>query len=88
LAAADVVKSPKIFAKSMINITQPFEGVAVSSAWFGVNYVIKNKNQTLGSIREISGFRLSREFAIDLPDSINASIQFFVFFLVCNNAYR
>jgi hypothetical protein len=88
LATAEVVKSAKFFAGSVINITQPFEGVVSSLAWFSAKYVVKSNGKTLGTIRESSGFRLRRELVVDLPDNIDASVQFFLFFLVCNHAYR
>jgi hypothetical protein len=88
LATADVIKLPKFFSRHKINIIQPFEATVTSLGWFGAHYEVKTNNEVLGAIRESSGFRFKRELRVDLPDSIAPAIQFFLFFLVCNHAYR
>ena len=89
IAAADVLQSKKWFTRSTITIVEPFSGAVVrKSGVFTTRYQVMNGKEPLGTVAEKGGLTVKRELIIDLPNSISAPVQFFVFFLVHNHAYR
>jgi hypothetical protein len=89
LASAKVVSSGKFFKRSTITITEPFTGQLIrKNVWFAVRYELTLDGEFLGSIAEKSRLTVKREIFIDLPDCISAPVQFFLFFLVHNHAFR
>ena len=89
LASADVVSQKKWFRRPTITITEPFTGEVVrKSGLFAVRYEVMKDRVMQGVVAEKSGFTTKRELHIDLPSSISVPVQLFIFFLVCNHAYR
>lgn len=89
LAIADRIGSKKMFTRPTITVTEPFEGLLKrTSGLFSIRYALTSKGSRLGTVVEKTGLRRKRELLIDLPEAISPPIQFFVFFLVCNQAYR
>lgn len=88
-AMATVIHPKKPGSKRLeLRIKEPFEAELISQSTFlGVRYELVKDGVTLGSIYE-KGFSLTRRLWIDLPDAIPAPVQFFVFFLVCNQSFR
>lgn len=95
LASADVGKTGKRLARPTIQITQPFQGQVISkSTLFTTRYQVTNGGEDgkdgaiTGTIASEARLMLKRELLIDLPAAVSAPVQFFLFFLVCNHAYR
>ncbi len=89
LASAGVIKSKKMFARKNITVLTPFEGKVIrKSTLFTTRYEVLNKDTVIGTIAERAALTTKRELTIGLPSSISAPIQFFLLFLVCNDAYR
>ena len=89
LAVASVTHPKKPGAKRVaIRIGQPFEAELIGkSTLLGVRYELVRDGVKLGSVYE-KGFSVTRRLWIDLPEVIPAPVQFFVFFLVCNQSFR
>ncbi len=89
LASADVVGAKGLFKRPTLTITKPFAGQIIRrSGLFTVCYEVFRDRMSMGTIAEKGGLTVRRELSIDLPDSISAPVQFFLFFLVYNHAYR
>jgi hypothetical protein len=88
LASAKVIGSKKRFERNSILMTQPFEAQVLRRGnLFSARYEIKQRGSMVGSIAEKTVLLFKRELVIDLPETINAPIQFFMLFLVCNDAF-
>lgn len=89
LAVASVTHPNKAGAKRVaIRIEEPFNAELISkSTLLGVRYELVRDGVRLGSVYE-KGFSVNRRLWIDLPDLIPAPVQFFAFFLVCNQSFR
>jgi hypothetical protein len=89
LASADVIIQKKIFKRSVITITEPFAGELVrKSGLFSFRYELLKDGAVFGVLSEKSGLAVKRQIFIDIADSISAPVQFFMFFLAHNHAYR
>lgn len=95
LASAVVGKTGKRLERPTIRVTQPFQGQVIrKSTLFTTRYEVTRdgedgKNGAMaGTIASEARLMLKRELQIDLPASVSAPVQFFLFFLVCNQAYR
>lgn len=89
LAIADSTGSKKLFRRPTLTLTAPLKGLLTrTSFFFSTRYTLSSGGSELGRIAEKPGLRTKRELLIDLPDSISPPIQFFIFFLACNQAYR
>src|SRR5512133_3343923 len=89
LASADVINPKKLFKRPTITITEPFAGQVIrKSGWFTFRYEVVKEKSLVGSISEKRGVTIKREIYIDLPDSVSAPVQFFIFFLAHNHAFR
>lgn len=59
------------------------------SRFFRMHFDLEQNGQTLGSIRDVSGFTLwRRSFEIDLPPDLADAVQVFLFFLSVNATFR
>jgi len=93
LALAEVKRSKKRFQRSAISLIQPFAGrVVCHRSFFTLRYELIKADWTgdasVGQIAQAAKLSIKRKLTINLPDSICAPIQFFIFFLVCNHAVR
>ncbi len=89
LASADVVRVKKFFGRHTIMILQPFTGkVSKRSTFFATRYEVIIDGAVIGTLAEKAMLTLKRKLSINLPGSISLPVQFFIFFLVCNHAYR
>ncbi len=89
LAVATATHPKKRGAKRVsMQIEQPFKAELIAKSTFlGVRYELVRDGVRLGSVYE-KGFSVNRRLWIELPDLIPAPIQFFLFFLVCNQSFR
>lgn len=96
LATADVVSDaaragetkPLVNRKSIL-IHAPFEGrLTKNSTFFCAQYLLEINQSVVGKIAEEKMFTFKRKVSIDLPDSLSVPVQVFLFFLMCNHAYR
>lgn len=86
IASADV-KAGAFFKRSTITITIPFQGEVIrNSGIFSIKYEIRKDGITIGRVSDLPGIKIKREMAIDLPASVSAPVQAFIFFLVHNHA--
>ena len=89
LASADVVVAKGFLKRPTITVTSPFAGqVLRKGGWCVTGYEVVREGGCLGTIAERSWLMVQRELIIELPDSLSAPVQFFMFFLVHNHAYR
>ncbi len=89
IASADVGPSKKLFKRPTIIVTQPFTGELVrKSSLLATRYEVIKDSILIGEIAEESKLTFKRKLTINLPKDISAPIQIFLFFLVCNQAYR
>ena len=89
LAIADSIGSKKLFRRPTLTLTAPFKGLLTRTSFlFSTRYTLISGGSELGRVAEKPGLQARRELLIDLPDSISPPIQFFIFFLVCNQSYR
>ena len=89
IASADVTHQKKLFKRPKITINEPFAGEIIrTSGWFTVHYKVMKEGRVLGTVSEKGGLTVKRKLFIDLPNLIIAPVQFFIFFLVHNHAYR
>ena len=89
LASAHVGRTSHQFKRPTITLTAPFEGLVIrKSSLFTTRYEVTRGATVIGSIASEARLTLKRKLFIDLPDDIPAPVQFFLFFLVCNHAYR
>lgn len=59
------------------------------SGWLRMRFDLAQNEQTLGHIRDVTGFALwKRTFEIDLPAEIQGAVQVFIFFLSVNATFR
>ncbi len=89
LAIADSIGVKKLFKRPVITLKAPFEGLLTRTSFlFSTRYTLSSQGSELGRVAEKPGLQVKRELLIDLPDSISPPIQFFILFLMCNQAYR
>lgn len=89
IASADVAASRKMFKRSTIKISIPFQGEVIrKSGIFSIKYEVKKDGATIGRVGDAPGLKVKREMEIDLPASVSAPVQAFIFFLVHNHAIR
>ena len=75
--------------ESAIIITAPFSGTVVrKSSLLRMRYEVSANGVNAGAISEQSRLTLRRQLTIKLVDAIATPVQLFIFFLVCNHAYR
>jgi hypothetical protein len=96
LATADVVTienkagedKPFFNRKSML-IHTPFEGRLIKKSTFlRTQYWLEVNQSVVGQMAEKKLLSFKRNISIDLPSSISVPVQVFLFFLLCNHAYR
>ena len=89
LAQGDMLRQQKIFSRATINITSPFAGALVrKSSLLRTRYEVRMNGISVGTIGEQGRLTVRRELTIKLTDAIVTPVQMFLFFLVCNQAYR
>ena len=89
LAQADVLRQKKLLSRPAIIITAPFSGTVVrKSSLLRTRYEVSANAVSAGTISEQSRLTLRRQLTIKLTDAIATPVQLFIFFLVCNHAYR
>jgi hypothetical protein len=88
ILATATVKHLRDSKGARIEIGSPFSGELIrKSTFFAARYDLERSGVKIGAVYE-RGFSLTRKLWIDLPDAIPASVQFFLFFLVCNASFR
>ena len=95
LATADVVSEEagtgekKPLNHKSILIHSPFEGRLVkNSTFFCAQYLLEMNQNVVGKIAEENMLTFKRKVTVDLPASISVPVQVFLFFLMCNHAFR
>ena len=89
LVSVDCIQSTKLFARSSMSFTHPFNAsLKRLKGFFSTAYELKSPTGSLGKIYEMGGLHLRRELVADLHQSISTPIQLFTIFLVLNHAYR
>ncbi len=89
LASADVIRNKSFFGRHpTLRLDVPFEAQLVNrGGWLSLRFELQQAESMIGSIFEARRFSLKRRITIDLPDTIERPVQFFLFFLVINTAH-
>ena len=73
-----------------MHLAAPFDGDLVShrTSLFAIGFDVLRDGQKIGRIYEKPALVWRRKIFIDGDDSVDLPVQFFLFFLVCNYAFK
>lgn len=89
IASVDCCRGKRFYQRSSMRVTEPFVGGIVRrNGLFAIRYDVVRDGQRIGCIYEKPRLEWKRKVFIDIDASIDAPVQFFLFFLVCNHAFN
>lgn len=90
IASVDCCHARKLFHRATMHLSAPFNGDLVSHrmSLFAMAFDVLRNGQKIGRIYEKPALVWRRKIFIDVDDSVDVPVQFFLFFLVCNYAIK
>ncbi|MEO8809503.1 MAG: hypothetical protein ABI386_04570 [Rhodanobacter sp.] len=89
IASVDCCHAKTLFQRATMQVTAPFNGQIVHRrGLFAVRYDVLGDGRQIGRVYEKPGLVWRRKIFIDIDDSVDIPVQFFLFFLVCNYAFH
>ena len=89
IASVDCCHAKKLFRRATMRLTIPFNGqILHRRGLFAIRYDILRDDQRIGCIYKKPRLVWRRRIFIEIDHSVDAAVQFFLFFLVCNYAFK